>query len=341
MNFYYTKKTLPNYVSVKPISLKVVSSDPAPNATEVSITSPLSISFSNNILAGVNYSGIYIKNLNTGSNVTIASKTIANNILTIKTNKLVNNNTYQVYIPVSAVKDSVGNNLNTAYTFTFTTIAGDTAPPNVISTNPVSNATGVALNSPLIITLSENILAGTNYSGIYIKNTVSGVKVSISSKTINGNTLTIIETSPRKYNTKYQVYIPAGAVKDSSGNNLVTAYTYYFTTVAGTTDVTPPTVISTNPVSNATGVSLTSSITIKFSENIVAGTNYSGIYIKNLSTGTVVSIAKSISGNTLTIKQTYSRLSKNRYQVYIPAGAVKDAAGNNLATVYTYTFTTV
>ncbi|MCE5214275.1 MAG: Ig-like domain-containing protein [Methanobacterium sp.] len=86
---------------------------------------------------------------------------------------------------------------------------------------------------------------------------------------------------------------------------------------------------------DATGVLLTSPITITFNENITSGSNYSGIYIKNLTIGQVVSIAsKTISGNILILKMTYSRLSKNNYMVYLPAGAVKDAAGNSITTAY-------
>lgn len=102
-----------------------------------------------------------------------------------------------------------------------------------------------------------------------------------------------------------------------------------------------PHVISTYPKVNATGVSLTTPVTIKFSENIQAGVNYSKIYIKNLSTGLIVSLSsKSISGNTLTIKQTYKRLIGDIYRVYIPVGAIKDLAGNNLLSTYTFNFKT-
>ena len=108
-----------------------------------------------------------------------------------------------------------------------------------------------------------------------------------------------------------------------------------------TIDKVAPKVSSTSPTNNAIGVSLTSSITIKFSENIVAGANYSKIYVKNITTGKIVSITRTISGNTLTIKMTSSRIHKNTYQIYIPSGAIKDKAGNNLTTTYTFKFTTI
>ena len=322
----------------------VISSDPINNANGVSLTAPITITFSENITAGPNYSGIYVKNLSTGNTVSI-SKTISGNILTIKqTLSRLNNNVYQVYIPAGAVKDAAGNSLAASYTYQFTTIAGSTdkTPPTVISTDPASGATGVSLTTPVTITFSENIAAGSNYSGIYIKNLSTGNTVSIASTTISGNTLTIKQTLNRLNNNTYQVYIPAGAVKDAAGNSLAASYTYQFQTVPAVTDKTPPTVTSTSPTSNAAGVSLTTPITIIFSENIVEGANFSGIYIKNLSTGATVSLAsKTISGNTLTIKQTLNRLNNNTYQVYIPAGAVKDATGNSLAAAYTYNFTTV
>jgi len=129
------------------------------------------------------------------------------------------------------------------------------------------------------------------------------------------------------------VILHTGSVTDLAGNPLALKSCIFSVTI-------PPTVTKTNPVNNAVNFSLTAPITITFSENIKAGPNYSGIYMKNLSTGKLVSITKSISGKTLTIKMVSSRLSKNTYQIYLPAGAVKDAAGNSLASAYTLKFKT-
>lgn len=121
--------------------------------------------------------------------------------------------------------------------------------------------------------------------------------------------------------------------------NDAAAEAWYQSVVLG--DKTSPTVKSTKPVKSATGVSLTSSITITFSENIKTGTKFSGIYIKNLSTGKKVGLTMSISGKTLTLKMTSSRIKNNLYQVYIPGSAVRDAAGNALKTSYSFQFRTV
>ena len=110
---------------------------------------------------------------------------------------------------------------------------------------------------------------------------------------------------------------------DLAGNKS-TIYTNTYTI-----DKTAPKVTSTNPVNNAKGVALTTPITIKFSEKITKGANFSGIYIKNMSTGKITHTTVTVTGNTLTIKMLKTRLNKNNYRVYIPAGAVKDMAGNN------------
>ncbi|OPY27597.1 MAG: Copper resistance protein CopC [Methanobacterium sp. PtaU1.Bin242] len=326
----------------------VTSTNPANLATSVPVTlTTVTINFNENIMAGANFAGVYIKNLSTDELTAIASKTINGNILTITpANKYLNNNSYLVYLPAGAVKDTTGNNMAAVYSYQFKTIAStaDTTPPAVTSTNPVSGATGVSTTSRSVtITFSENIQAGANFDGIYIKNLSTGKTVAITSKTITDNILTITQTNNRLKNSNYQVYIPKGAVKDISENNLASAYSYQFKTGTSIKDTTPPIISSTNPLSGATGVSITSkTISITFNENIMAGANFSGIYIKNLNTGKIVSItSKTISGSVLNIKQTYNRVSKNIYKVYIPAGGVKDAAGNSLTASYSFQFKTI
>jgi autotransporter family porin len=104
-------------------------------------------------------------------------------------------------------------------------------------------------------------------------------------------------------------------------------------------DTIAPKVTSTTPKNKATGISRSSTIAIKFSENIKASTYWSKIYIKD-KYGKKVSISKWIKGNTLYIKTTRKRLSYSYYTVYIPAYAVKDYTGNKLATRYTFKFKT-
>ncbi|MDD1774906.1 MAG: Ig-like domain-containing protein [Methanobacterium sp.] len=211
--------------------LTVTSTNPTNKATGVGISSPITITFNENISTGDNFQGIYVRNLRTGSKMTITSKVISGKTLTLYLKSIRSfNTTYLVYLPAGAVEDNTGNGLASAYTFSFKT-KPDATLPKVTSTNPTKYAIGVPLNtSPVTITFSENILAGANYSGIYIKNLTTGNKVSLASKTIINNTLTIKQTNIRLVNCQYQVYIPAGAVKDAAGNNLAATYTFKYST---------------------------------------------------------------------------------------------------------------
>lgn len=222
---------------------------------------------------------------------------------------------------------------------TYLGLPGTQYHPQVTSTNPKVNATGVSLTTPVTIKFSENIQAGSNFASICIKNLSTGLITTLTSKTMSGNTLTIQQAVSRIYGNTYQVYIPPGAIEDLGENNLLTAYTYTFKTLTSTN--VKPTIISTIPTHNATGVSLTTPITITFNENVAAASNYTGIFIKNLSNGQMVTSNKTITGNILTIKQTSSRFYDDLYWVYIPSGAVKDANGNSLLAAYTFNFTTI
>jgi methionine-rich copper-binding protein CopC len=329
-NVLATEYTI-NFTSFNPPV--VVSTNPFNNATGISLTSPVTVKFNENITAGSDFNGIYIKNLNTDTVVSLASKNISGNTLTITStyNRLFND-VYMVVIPVDAVKDLLGDNLTTAYNFTFTSVPS----LKVISSNPLENATGVNLTSPITVKFNENITAAGNFNRIYIKNLNTGTVVSLASKMINGATLTINMSSSRLFNDVYMVVIPVGSVKDLMNHNLTSAYNFTFTSLPLLK------VNSTNPLANATGVNLTSPIIVKFNDNITRGSDFNGIYIKNLNTDTAVSLAgKNITGNTLTITTTNSRLFNDVYMVIIPVDSVKDLLGDNLTSAYNFTFTSV
>ena len=105
-------------------------------------------------------------------------------------------------------------------------------------------------------------------------------------------------------------------------------------------DKTLPKVSITTPSDLKTGVSRTAILTIKFSEYIKASTYYNNITVKNIITNKYVSITKAISLSTLFIRTTATRSPYTWYRVTIPAKAIKDYAGNNLATTYIFRFKT-
>jgi mannan endo-1,4-beta-mannosidase len=104
-------------------------------------------------------------------------------------------------------------------------------------------------------------------------------------------------------------------------------------------DSTPPSVVSTLPSSNQTDVAPGSNVKLTFSEAIQAGSNYASIGLKNAA-GTAISSTSAISGSSLTITPTTALATNTLFTVAVPANAVKDLAGNNLAQAYSLGFTT-
>lgn len=99
-----------------------------------------------------------------------------------------------------------------------------------------------------------------------------------------------------------------------------------------------PRVYSTDPADGATGVPVGKTVYVTFSEEVQPGDNYGGIMLK--AGDTVVATNYNISGSVLTIDPVNALDYSTAYAVYIPAGAVKDTAGNALAADCISTFIT-
>ncbi len=174
-------------------------------------------------------------------------------------------------------------------------------------------------------------------SGLY--NADKSVKLTMDKKgtiyyTINGTTPT---TSSKKYTGPISIKSTTNLkfiAVDLAGNKSP-VYTNKYTI-----DKKSPMVTSSNPVNGAKNVSTTSTITINFNKLLKSSLNWSKIYIKNLSTGKLVSIKTTIKNNHLNIKMILTRYSKNNYQVYVPQSAIRDNAGNNLTKAYYFSFKT-
>lgn len=100
-------------------------------------------------------------------------------------------------------------------------------------------------------------------------------------------------------------------------------------------DTTAPTVSSTNPADSATGFAVNSAITATFSESMDASTITTSTFtLSGGVTGTVT-----YSGTTATFTPSADLTASTVYTATITTGA-NDAAGNALATDYTWQFTT-
>jgi len=135
--------------------------------------------------------------------------------------------------------------------------------PIVVSTNPADAATLVPLRQVINAKFNEEMDPATIDQSSFIL--TSGLK---SSEPITGNltynnsnaTITFVPTTPLTSNTTYTGRIKA-TIKDLAGTPLQTDYVWTFSTGV----VLSPTVISTDPVNNATNVFLSTDVEANFS----------------------------------------------------------------------------
>ena len=235
----------------------------------------------------------------------------------------------------TGVKDLAGNAMIANYVWTFTTgVALDTTRPTVSSAIPVTNATGVALNSNMTATFSE-VMDPSTITTVTFTLTQGGTPVA-GAVTYSGVTAIFIPNAYLTGSTLYTATITTGA-KDLAGNSLAVDYAWTFTTGAAP-DTTRPTVSSTIPVNNATGVALNSNMSATFSEAMDPLT-ITTVTFTLTQGGTPVAGAVTYSGVTATFKPNADLTGSTVYTATITTGA-RDLAGNALLLDKVWTFTT-
>jgi alpha-tubulin suppressor-like RCC1 family protein len=238
-------------------------------------------------------------------------------------------------VKVSGVRDLAGNAMDGMATSAFTTGTNASDPPSVISTIPRGNTQDVAINSSIIATFNKPLNCAT------VKDFTVGTGSEVISGTLScsGNTVTFTPSSQLSYGATYTASIKGVA---DSGNNYAMngAYTWSFKT-GFMPDTTGPEIISTTPSTGATGVSLSSGINVKFSENMDCSSVSAGTFTLTNAGGSV-SGTVSCSNDTAVFTPS-SKLSSNTvYTAKVTGGAngVKDTSGNSLLNDYSWSFTT-
>jgi hypothetical protein len=214
----------------------------------------------------------------------------------------------------------------------------------VISVNPLNGATDIATDFHPVITFNK-ALTSTITKTLSIKfqagtTTVSG-KVSYS-----GINATFTPAMALLANTQYTGTVSVVNTEgdddhddgeDNEEHKSTSLFTWSFTTKAGGTDVTAPTILSVLPANNASSVAVNVHPTVTFSEAMNAGSiNSTTFTLKKGSTSVPGSVA--YSGTTATYTPSANLVAGSVYTATISNGA-KDAAGNALASAYTWSFT--
>ncbi len=218
---------------------------------------------------------------------------------------------------------------------TFSVTEANATALTLSSSTPADDATGVALNADIELTFSEDVLARTG--NITLKKTSDDSVIEVfsvaDSVTISASTVTINPTNNLSYLTEYYVLISAAAFEDAATNTETYAGISSTTALSFTTlaDSVAPTLSSSTPADDATGVALNADVVLTFSESVAVGTG--DITLKKTSDDSVVEVfsvtdSVTVSGSTVTINPTTDLNYSTEYYLLIDATALDDLAAS-------------
>ena len=228
----------------------------------------------------------------------------------------------------TGITDSYGDSLAANHAWTFTTAP----PPTVISTVPAKVAISVPANQVVSATFSEAMNPATISSTTFTL-TGPGGTVAGTVKSPSTTSATFSPTADLASNAVYTATITTGA-QSTSGVGLASNYVWTFTTAAA------PTVTSTIPVNNATGVPINLGvITANFSEAMNAATLNGTTFTVAGPGGLVAGAVTSPSTTSANFSTTTNLAPNTTYTATITTGA-QNVNGAGLASNYVWTFKT-
>ncbi len=253
-----------------------------------------------------------------------------------------------IYVAVNNVEDEFDNAITTAQSVTFTT--GDGTPPE-ITFNPANGATGIPVNTSIVITLNEPI-RNTDNSAITDANVASLLALRLNNAgganvpftaTINAGKTEITIVPDNDLNSDQVYWVRISAVENEY--NLASALT---TSTFTTVDTQAP-VASFNPANGATGVNNAANIVITFNEPIrdLDDTPFTNTTIDSKITlkltdasGANIPFDATINpGNTaITVNPTGAL--PDLTLIYVAFNNIEDFSNNQITTAVSSTFTT-
>ena len=341
-----------NFVTESTTTPVLLSTSPSDNATNVVVNPVLVMTFDQAVSAGTG--NIEIHNAN-GSifetlSVTDTSRVTfaGDQVIIDPTANLSQGAGYYVTVAAGAIEDALGIHSfaglssNTAFNFT-TKIAADAFAPLLTNTSPSDGAGNVPQMSPLVLTFSEAVVAG---SGRIELHTGDGALVlagpaNVLSEylTFAGNQLTIALDSPLDLGESYYLLLDSGAVQDLAGNpfgGIPTSSGFNFTVTS--TDTLAPYLTGSAPSDGYDHWPIDGTLRFYFSEAVQAGAG--SIEIHRVSDDALVADIDVTDGNQVEFATSqsggyYAAIDPSinldpytAYYVLVDSGAIRDLAGN-------------
>jgi hypothetical protein len=321
---------------------------PASGATGVAITSAITADFNEPMTAStIDATTAFLQAGSTLIPATVAYSTTNRRVTITPSMPLAARTTYTVSLKggSAGIKDLAGLPLAADNVWSFTTSSpSDQTAPTVTSTIPGAAATGVALSTTISAVFSEALNTSTvNTATAFLQNGATTVPASVAYNSTT-RTVTLTPSAPLIAGTTYTATIKGGVlgIKDAVGNPLAVDRVWTFTTIVA--GATAPTVVSTVPASNATGVAITTAITATVSKALDATTvNGTNVLLQSGAVSVPATLAYTPGTTVITITPSSSLNYSTTYTATLKGGStgIKDVDGNALAADYVWSFTTV
>jgi len=323
------------------------SSTPTDDATNVSSTANIVLTFSENV--DVESGNIIIKKTSDDSafeTIDVTSNKVTgtgtNTIEINPANTFASSTEYYILIDATAFDDTLGNSYagissTTALSFT----SQDTGNPYLTSTVPAHQATAIAVDANIVLNFSESVDAESGNIVIKKHSDDSIVEtIDVTGGQVSGsgtNQITINPSADFDELTKYYIEIAATAFDDAGGNSFVgidnSSNKLRFTSE----DATNPTLSTSSPTDGATNVNTLSSLVLTFDEDIDAETGGEVYLYKSDDTlvktysVTDTDYVNRSSSSTYTVDISAELDASTSYYIKINASAFDDTAGNSYA----------
>lgn len=210
--------------TLKPSYITVDRASPGPGDTQAPIDSVLTLGFNMNIGKGIGFDRITLED--EYLNAVDAAKTLDGNTLTIAPlSPLEYDTRYTLTIPADALGDAYGHVMERSYRLSFTTM---TTAPQVIFAYPGNGMEKTAPDTGIRLKFNQNVEKGPTFEDIKMYGP-DGEAVS-AAISLAGEWLSVLPSGSLTENTAYSLTIPAGAVKNASGEAQQEDYVLKFTT---------------------------------------------------------------------------------------------------------------
>jgi hypothetical protein len=319
----------------------VVSTTPVNAATGVLVSQVLSATFNETMTCATLASPATTFTV-TGPGTTPVAGTVncAGDVATFTSGTTLAINTVFTATIATGAKDLAGTPLAANYAWVFKTAPAPT-PPTVIATVPANLAPSVATNSALTATFGTAMNPATIDAATFTLTSAPGAAAVTGTVTYaaSGSVATFTPAADLAPSTVFTATITTGAM-DLAGTALAQNYVWTFTTAAGPLS-TPPTVLSTIPLTDASSVPLNQIVNATFSKAMNPATISSTTFTLTAPGGVAVSGLVAYAGiaNTLTFTPAANLAPSTLFTATITTGA-QDLTGTALASNYVWTFTT-